>query len=35
MGRINYTHALVAILIGALLMHLYRTKTSPGKKSGQ
>lgn len=26
--RINWFHVLVAIALGALLMHLYRTKTN-------
>lgn len=32
--RINYMHVLIALAIGALLMHLYRTKTTKGKASG-
>lgn len=35
MRNVNWTHVLFAIAIGALLMHLYRTKTAPGQRSGQ
>jgi hypothetical protein len=33
-GRINYWHVGIALLTGLVLMHLYRTKTTAGKKSG-
>lgn len=33
--RINYWHVLIALLAGAVLMHLYRTKTQNGKASGK
>lgn len=29
--RINYTHVLIALILGAILMHLYRTKVASGK----
>jgi hypothetical protein len=32
--RINYMHVLIALALGALLLHLYRTKTNKGKQSG-
>lgn len=32
--RINWMHVLIALAIGAALMHFYRTKTSQGRKSG-
>lgn len=32
--RVNPWHVLIAIAIGAVLMHLYRTKTSRGQQSG-
>jgi hypothetical protein len=36
MGRkINFTHVLIAIALGALVMHLYRTKTPKGQASGK
>lgn len=30
--RVNYWHVLIAVALGALLMHLYRTKTTRGKR---
>lgn len=33
--KINVYHVLIALAVGAVLMHLYRTKTSKGKSSGQ
>lgn len=35
MRHINYTHVIIALLLGALLMHLYRTKTPQGQQSGK
>jgi len=32
--RINYVHVLIALALGALLLHLYRTKTARGKQGG-
>lgn len=32
--RVNVWHVLIAIAVGAALMHLYRTKTNQGKRSG-
>lgn len=32
--RINVWHVLIALAIGAFLMHMYRTKTARGKQSG-
>ena len=34
MRKINTTHVIIALVIGAVLMHLYRTKTPMGQKSG-
>jgi hypothetical protein len=33
--RINYIHVLIALGLGAILMHMYRTKTTKGRASGQ
>lgn len=33
--RVNPWHVLIALIIGAALMHLYRTKTNHGKQAGQ
>lgn len=35
MRKINYMHVLIALALGAVLMHMYRTKTPMGKNSGQ
>jgi hypothetical protein len=35
MRKVNVTHALIAIVLGALLMHLYRTKTPKGQATGK
>ena len=32
--NINLTHVILALLAGALLMHVYRTRTVRGKASG-
>lgn len=32
--RVNALHVLIALAIGAFLMHLYRTRTTKGKASG-
>lgn len=34
MRGINWMHVIIALALGALLLHLYRTKMSPTKKSG-
>lgn len=33
--RVNWTHVLIALAIGAVLMHLYRTKMPQAKRNGQ
>lgn len=33
--KINWMHVLIAILLGAIAMHLYRTKTNKGQATGQ
>lgn len=34
MKSVNWIHVLIALGLGALLLHLFRTKTSAGKRSG-
>lgn len=35
MRKLNYTHVIVALVLGAVLMHCYRTKTAHGQATGK